>query len=61
MTERWVASSWLLTEKRLRDVDGHQDLSSLATILGREPVQRRAQKRASGAVSIKPAGKVWEP
>lgn len=44
MTERWVASARLLTKKRFRRVDGHQDLSSLATILGREPVQRRAKK-----------------
>lgn len=44
MAERWVASAWLLTEKRFRRVDGHQDLWSLAAILGRETAQRPSEK-----------------
>jgi putative transposase len=36
MVERWAASAWLLTEKHFRRLDGHRDLWSLATILGRE-------------------------
>lgn len=36
MTERWVASAWLLTEKHFRRIDGHADLWALAAILGRE-------------------------
>lgn len=44
MAERWVASAWLLTEKRFRRIDGHQDLWSLAAILGRETHQRPSEK-----------------
>lgn len=36
MVQRWVASAWLVTEKRFRRVIGHRDLWSLAAILGRE-------------------------
>jgi putative transposase len=36
MVERWVASAWLLTEKHFRRLDGHQELWTLAAILGRE-------------------------
>ena len=36
MVARWVASAWLLTEKHFRRIDGHQELWSLAAILGRE-------------------------
>lgn len=36
MVERWVASSWLLTEKHFRKVVGHRDLWALAVVLGRE-------------------------
>jgi transposase-like protein len=36
MAERWAASAWLLTEKHFRRIDGHQELWSLAAILGRE-------------------------
>lgn len=35
MVERWVASAWLLTEKRFRRVDGKRDLWALAAVLGR--------------------------
>lgn len=44
MAERWVASAWLETEKKFRRISGHQDLCSLAAILGRETVQRPSQK-----------------
>lgn len=44
MAERWVASAWLETEKKFRRISGHQDLWSLAAILGRETVQRPSQK-----------------
>jgi putative transposase len=36
MAERWAASAWLLTEKHFRRIDGHQELWTLAAILGRE-------------------------
>jgi hypothetical protein len=36
MVQRWVASAWLITEKRFRKIDGHKDLWALAAILGRE-------------------------
>ena len=36
MAERWVASAWLLTETNFRKVDGHRDLWTLATVLGRK-------------------------
>lgn len=44
MAERWVASAWLETEKKFRRISGHQDLWSLASILGRETAQRPSQK-----------------
>lgn len=44
MAERWVASAWLETEKKFRRISGHQDLWSLAAILGRETAQRPSQK-----------------
>ena len=46
MVERWVASAWLLTEKHFRKVIGHQDLWSLATILGRDEQSRAASQVA---------------
>jgi hypothetical protein len=36
MVQRWVASAWLITEKRSRRIDGHANLWALAAILGRE-------------------------
>ena len=36
MAHRWVASAWMLTETNFRRVAGHEDLWSLAAILGRE-------------------------
>ena len=36
MTARWVASAWLLTERKFRRIIGYRDLWSLAAILGRE-------------------------
>jgi putative transposase len=36
MTQRWVASAWLITERHFRRIDGHKDLWALAAILGRE-------------------------
>jgi putative transposase len=36
MAERWAASAWLLTEKHFRRIDGHQELWTLAAILGRD-------------------------
>lgn len=44
MAERWVASAWLETEKNFRRISGHQDLWSLAAILGRETAQRPSEK-----------------
>jgi putative transposase len=44
MAERWVASAWLETEKKFRRISGHQDLWSLASILGRETAQRPSQE-----------------
>ena len=35
MILRWVAGAWLLTEKSFRKIIGHQDLWTLARILGR--------------------------
>jgi hypothetical protein len=40
MVERWVASAWLLTEKRFRKIIGHEHLWTLAANLGREQTQR---------------------
>jgi transposase-like protein len=46
MVERWVASAWLLTEKRFRKIDGHKDIWALATILGRNQTIETEQKVA---------------
>lgn len=46
MVERWVASAWLLTEKRFRKVIGHEHLWTLAVNLGREENQRAAAQVA---------------
>jgi transposase-like protein len=46
MVERWVASAWLLTEKRFRKVIGHEHLWTLAANLGREETQRAAAQVA---------------
>jgi transposase-like protein len=46
MVERWVASAWLLTEKRFRKVIGHEHLWTLAVNLGREVNQRAAAQVA---------------
>jgi putative transposase len=46
MVERWVASAWLLTEKRFRKVIGHEHLWTLAVHLGREESQRAAAEVA---------------
>jgi hypothetical protein len=35
MVQRWVPSTWLLTEKHFRRLDGHATLWSMAAILGR--------------------------
>lgn len=42
MVQRWVASAWLITEKRFRRIDGHTDLWALAAILGRETETKRS-------------------
>jgi transposase-like protein len=42
MVQRWVASAWLITEKRFRKIDGHKDLWALATILGRETEMKKS-------------------
>lgn len=36
MTQRWVASAWLVTERNFRRIIGYRDLWSLTVILGRE-------------------------
>jgi transposase-like protein len=46
MVERWVASAWLLTEQHFRRIDGHQELWTLAAILGRENTSAKAAKVA---------------
>ena len=46
MAERWAASAWLLTEKHFRRIDGHQDLWTLAAILGREVSASKKEKVA---------------
>jgi len=46
MAERWSASAWLLTEKHFRRIDGHQELWTLAAILGRESSAARKEKVA---------------
>jgi putative transposase len=42
MVQRWVASAWLITEKRFRRIDGHKDLWALAAILGRETETKKS-------------------
>jgi len=46
MAERWAASAWLLTEKHFRRIDGHQELWTLAAILGRESCPAKKEKVA---------------
>jgi transposase-like protein len=46
MAERWAASAWLLTEKHFRRIDGHQELWTLAAILGRESCATKKEKVA---------------
>jgi len=46
MAERWAAAAWLLTEKHFRRIDGHQDLWTLAAILGREVSASKKEKVA---------------
>ena len=46
MAERWAASAWLLTEKHFRRIDGHEQLWSLAALLGREVSVARKEKVA---------------
>lgn len=46
MAERWAASAWLLTEKHFRRIDGHQELWSLAALLGRESCAGKKEKVA---------------
>ena len=46
MAERWAASAWLLTEKHFRCIDGHQELWTLAAILGREVPASKKEKVA---------------
>ncbi len=46
MAERWAASAWLLTEKHFRRIDGHQELWTLAAILGREVSAVKKEKVA---------------
>ena len=46
MVERWVASSWLLTEKHFHRIDGYEHLWSLAAILGREAHSFKQEKLA---------------
>lgn len=46
MAERWAASAWLLTEKHFRRIDGHQELWTLAALLGREVSATKKEKVA---------------
>jgi transposase-like protein len=46
MAERWAASAWLLTEKHFRRIDGHQELWTLAALLGREGCKPKKEKVA---------------
>jgi transposase-like protein len=46
MAERWAASAWLLTEKHFRRIDGHQELWTLAAILGRDVSAPKKEKVA---------------
>lgn len=41
MVQRWAASAWLHTEKKFRKLDGHQDLWTLAVLLGRESAKEQ--------------------
>jgi putative transposase len=46
MAERWAASAWLLTEKHFRRIDGHQELWTLAALLGRDVSATKKEKVA---------------
>lgn len=46
MAERWAASAWLLTEKHFRRIDGHQELWTLAALLGRDSSASKKEKVA---------------
>jgi putative transposase len=46
MAERWAASAWLLTEKHFRRIDGHQELWTLAALLGRQVPASKKEKVA---------------
>src|SRR5215472_11745547 len=46
MAERWAASASVLTEKHFRRIDGHQELWTLAAILGRESCPAKKEKVA---------------
>ena len=46
MAERWAASAWLLTEKHFRRIDGHQELWTLAALLGRDVSASNKEKVA---------------
>ncbi len=46
MAERWAASAWLLTEKHFRRIDGHQELWTLASLLGRDTSAAKKEKVA---------------
>jgi len=46
MAERWAASAWLLTEKHFRRIDGHQELWTLAALLGRDTSAAKKEKVA---------------
>ena len=46
MAERWAASAWLLTEKHFRRIDGHQEMWTLAALLGRESCAAKKEKVA---------------
>jgi len=46
MAELWAASAWLLTEKHFRRIDGHQELWTLAALLGRESCAGKKEKVA---------------
>jgi putative transposase len=46
MAERWAASAWLLTEKHFRRIGGHQEMWTLAAILGRESCAAKKERVA---------------
>jgi putative transposase len=46
MAERWAASAWLLTEKHFRRIDGHQELWTLAALLGRDTSAAKKERIA---------------